>query len=270
LKQDFVAWLHSRGVNWDHYAKCLVSKLDRYSRPIGEPMDVVRMFNELNYDSQKRHLVNGLRNLFNFCQAQGLADKQWLDLLRSNLPKTSVDVDLKVPSEGEIVEALKRIRDANANPRYFALYNLLLDSGLRVTEAIMLFNGLVSQPGYAVAPLGYFRGTKLAYYAFVSDYTLELIAKCQKPTSYKKIVGTASKRFHVVSYKYLRKFAFDTMTSEQFNIPESVADFIEGRTPGSVGARHYMLLKRKAVQFYPRYAEYVVQLRSKTSTRANA
>lgn len=70
-----------------------------------------------------------------------------------------------------------------------------------------------------------------------------------------------SKRFKVVSYKYLRKFAFDTMTSEQLNIPESVADFIEGRTPKSVGARHYMLLKRKAVQFYPRYAEHVARLR---------
>jgi len=228
------------------------------------------MFNELHYDSQKRHLVNALRNLFNFCQAQGLADKQWLDLLRSNLPKTSIGVDLRVPSENEIVEALKRIRDANANPRYFALYNLLLDSGLRVTEAIMLFNSLIShsiqlerQSGYAIAPLGYFRGTKLAYYGFITDYTLELIAHCTKPTSYKKIVGTASKRFKVVSYKYLRKFVFDTMTSEQLNIPESVADFIEGRTAKSVGARHYMLLKRKAVQFYPRYAEFVVELRKK-------
>jgi len=51
------------------------------------------------------------------------------------------------------------------------------------------------------------------------------------------------------------------MTSEQLNFPESVADFIEGRTPKSVGARHYMLLKRKAVQFYPRYAEHVARLR---------
>ena len=53
------------------------------------------------------------------------------------------------------------------------------------------------------------------------------------------------------------------MTSEQLNIPESVADFIEGRTPKSVGARHYMLLKRKAMQFYPRYRDYLTLLRSK-------
>ena len=71
-----------------------------------------------------------------------------------------------------------------------------------------------------------------------------------------------SKRFKIVSYKYLRKFAFDTMTSKQLNIPESVADFIEGRTPKSVGTRHYVLLKRKAIQFYLRYSEYMTHLRA--------
>jgi intergrase/recombinase len=47
------------------------------------------------------------------------------------------------------------------------------------------------------------------------------------------------------------------------DIHESVADFIQGRTPKSVGARHYMKLKRKAIKFYPRYAEYVTKLRQK-------
>jgi len=66
-----------------------------------------------------------------------------------------------------------------------------------------------------------------------------------------------------VSPKYLRKFANDIMTSEELNIPESVADFIQGRVPKTVGARHYMQLKRKAIQFYPRYASYLNQLRQK-------
>ena len=51
--------------------------------------------------------------------------------------------------------------------------------------------------------------------------------------------------------------------SVQLNIPESVADFIQGRVPKSVGARHYMQLKRKAIRFYPRYAEYIAELRRK-------
>jgi len=234
-------------------------------------MDVVNMFSGLENRSQKRHLVNGLRNLFNFYQTQGLVDKQWLDLLRSNLPKTSVGVDMQVPSEAEIVESLKRMAEMDRGKRLFGVYNLLLDSGLRVAEAVKLYNALKfaevnleRQNGFYIAPLGYFRNTKLAYYGFITEFTLKIIEKAEnKPLTYKGTTGKAKKQFDAINGKYLRKFVFDIMTSESLNIPESVADFIEGRTPKTVGARHYMQLKRKAVQFYPRYAEYITELRQK-------
>lgn len=241
--------------------------MDKYGRPIKEPMDLVAQFDGLNM-SQKRHLVNGFRNLFKFYQTQGYADKHYLDLLRSNLPKTSVGVDLYIPSEQEIVESVRRLAERDKGRRYFGLYNLLLDSGLRVIEAVRLFNSLISggpklerHGDFYITPLGYFRNTKLAYYGFFSDHTLDVIREAGKPLRYKKVMGTATKRFGIVSYKYLRKFAFDTMTSERLNIPESVADFIQGRTPKTVGARHYMRLRRKAIQFYPRYGKCVKSLR---------
>jgi len=245
----------------------MISHLEKYSRPIQKPMDLVECFTDLGM-SRKRHLVNGFRNLFKYYETQGLADKQWLDLLRSNLPKTTVGIDPKIPTETEIKDSLSRLAEKDRGRRYVALYNLLLDSGLRLTEAITLFNSLLTgevelerHEGFSIAPLGYFMGTKLAYYGFITDYTLEIIKESKKPLSYKKVGGTATRRFGIISYKYLRKFVFDTMTNEQLNIPESVADFIEGRTPKTVGARHYMQLKRKAIQFYPRYAEYVKSVR---------
>jgi intergrase/recombinase len=64
---------------------------------------------------------------------------------------------------------------------------------------------------------------------------------------------------NVIAYKYLRKFAFDKMV--ELGVPESIADFIEGRTPKTIGAEHYMILLRQAKQYYPRYAEYITQLR---------
>jgi len=70
----------------------------------------------------------------------------------------------------------------------------------------------------------------------------------------------------VVCCKYLRKFAFDKMI--ELGVPESVADFIEGRTPKTIGAKHYMILLRQAKQYYPRYAEYVTHLRRKAGLTA--
>jgi len=49
----------------------------------------------------------------------------------------------------------------------------------------------------------------------------------------------------------------------QLDTPESVVDFIEGRIPTRIGAKHYMALARQADQKYGRYAEYVTELRRK-------
>ena len=62
-------------------------------------------------------------------------------------------------------------------------------------------------------------------------------------------------KYSFVRPKYLRKFAFDKMI--ELEIPESVADFIQGRVPTRIGAKHYMALVRQASKFYPRYAEYI-------------
>jgi intergrase/recombinase len=84
---------------------------------------------------------------------------------------------------------------------------------------------------------------------------MELLRSTER-IMYESAKGNVRKRLgkQIVCYKYLRKFAFDTMTNEELNIPESVADFIQGRTPKSIGARHFMKFKRKAIKFYPRYA----------------
>jgi len=266
VKEDFIVWLKSKNLSWEHHVKKFLGYLDRFAKPISKPMDLIGLFTGLK-DSQKRHLTNGLRSLFNFYETQGLAAKDWLDLLRSNLPKVASGVDLKIPGEKEMADSLRGVKTLK-DPRNFILYNLLLDSGLRLIEGVQLFNSFAEgtvkteeHKGFCVVPLGYFRGTKMAYYGFISTYTLELLRLVKKPLRYKKIKSLG--KLGLISWKYLRKFANDNMTSEKLNIPESVADFIQGRTAKSIGARHYMKLKRKAIQFYPRYAEYITKLRQK-------
>jgi intergrase/recombinase len=72
----------------------------------------------------------------------------------------------------------------------------------------------------------------------------------------------ASRYYRKMGYilpKYLRKFAFDKMV--ELEVPESVADFIEGRVPKRIGAKHYMVLRRQADKFYGKYDEYLKTLR---------
>ena len=51
------------------------------------------------------------------------------------------------------------------------------------------------------------------------------------------------------------------MISEELGVPESVADFIEGRVPKKVGARHYTKLLRQADGHYGRYSVYLAKFR---------
>jgi intergrase/recombinase len=83
----------------------------------------------------KRHLVLALRTLFNFYEAVGV-DKDCLDVLRKALPKVQCGIDLKIPDEAKIIESLRKLFKAPV--KYQARYNLLLDSGLRLIEAVEL------------------------------------------------------------------------------------------------------------------------------------
>ena len=69
LRTDFLRFLESKRLSRE-YIRCMLSYLDRYVRVISEPMDVVRVFSGLTA-GQQHQLNRGLRNLFNFLEAQG-------------------------------------------------------------------------------------------------------------------------------------------------------------------------------------------------------
>jgi len=265
LRKDFVVWLESRGLN-ESYRKHMIRDLDRFVGVIKEPMDIARIFSPLTH-GQKHNLNRALRALLNFLESQGF-NTEILTALKRNIPKDSVGIDLKIPSEDKIIRSLRTMKQASTI--YNDLYNLVLDSGLRLTEAVMFSNDVSRSEveevnGFCVAPLGYFRTSKIAYYAFFTEETMQQLKARGVQRVSDVNARSYMKRFRkagdVATWKYLRKFVFDKMI--ELEIPESVADFIQGRTPKSIGAKHYMVLMRQAKKFYPRYAEYITQLREK-------
>ena len=260
-------------------AKSMVSYMDRFVRePIKAPLDVMKAFTGLSA-GQSHNLNRAMRAWFKCLEINNpdARFKEFLNGLRAAIPRDEVGFDLKIPTPEELVYSLKEM--SGGLLRYRACYELVLDSGLRLVEACKLINSLIegeTRPekidGFYVAPLGYFRRSKLAYFAYFTEQTFALVKqlKSNEKVTPELASNYVRKRPKVVAFKYLRKFANDMMTSERLNIPESVADFIQGRVPKTVGARHYMRLRRKADQFYPRYAEYVAELRRKAGLLAAA
>lgn len=256
-RKEFIDYLRVNGY-YQTTIEDAIRYLDKYSVILREPQDVIGLFS--NVKRAKRHVILAVRLLLNFYEVLGY-DKGYLDGLRNAIPKVRCGVDLKIPCETEMVDSLGKVE--NSPQKYNALYNLLVDSGLRLVEAVNLINGFeVAEKieGFYRCVIGEFRGNKQAYYGYFSEKTLKLVKDvCEKLSP-----RTASHYFVKTGYvtaKYVRKFAFDKMI--ELEIPESIADFIQGRVPHRVGAKHYMALARQASKFYPRYGDYIQELRQK-------
>ena len=99
-------------------------------------MDIVRIFSKLT-QGQAHNLNRGFRNFLNFQELKGVSP-DYLNSLRKAIPRDTRGYDLNVPDETQIIASLRAL---NRIPiKYKALWNLLLDSGLRLVEACRLIN----------------------------------------------------------------------------------------------------------------------------------
>lgn len=128
-------------------------------------MDVVDLFDGLSH-GQQHNLDRAIRAFFRFYEVLGVS-KGYLDGLRRAIPQEVEFVDLTIPTEEQIMSSLRRLLKAPL--KYQAFYSLLLDSGLRCTEAARLINSFADAEevkGFYRYKLGYFRGSKSAYFAY--------------------------------------------------------------------------------------------------------
>ena len=93
-------------------------------------------------------------------------------------------------------------------------------------------------------PLSYNRGQKRLSYVYMPE---EFALSLHKMHSSQKVV-MAIKHQSGLSPKYLRKWFYNFLILN--NVPESVADFIEGRAPESVGSMHYLSRVKQADYWY--------------------
>ena len=114
---------------------------------------------------------------------------------------------------------------------------LCLESGLRLTEAVNLVNQFDQN---RVTRLNGFLRASMAFYAYFTEETLDLIKKTARSELTRVNASQYFRKKGMLLAKYLRKFAFHKMN--ELGVPESVADFIEGRIPKTVGARRHMKL----------------------------
>ena len=96
--------------------------------------------------------------------------------------------------------------------------------------------------------MNYNRGNKRSQYVYMPT---GLAMKLHRLYIHKDTVS-ANLRKYGVAPKYLRKWFYNFLIINNF--PESVADFIEGRAPESVGTMHYLAKVKQADYWYDKIA----------------
>jgi len=66
---------------------------------------------------------------------------------------------------------------------------------------------------------------------------------------------------HIEKLGSMRDFCYNKLL--ELGMPESAADFLNGRGPRTVGGKHYMDKIRQIKVFYPRYLAYLRELKAR-------
>jgi len=177
--------------------------------------------------------------------AFSLLDEESLIRYRKVVKIPRTNTDNFVPEDEQVISALNKIEDR----KYRLAYKLLVYSGIRLREAVYLLNNyhenkIITNGIIAKYPLSLDRGTKKAYYAYMpKEFTDEVERQDLKEPGVRQHIARRQ-----LASKYLRKWQYNFLISN--GVPESVADYIQGRAPSTVGSLHYLAKTQQADLWY--------------------
>ena len=246
-KREYEKWLISRKLD-DGYIKDLVNTLTRFIRE-----DII----ELQDDISEMQSI-ALRSYLTYLVQKSLLTEEGEKHFRKNVPLRQSKADNYIPTNEEVIGAYNQIKEK----RFKTIFKLLAFSGARITELVKMIkeydpSKLIIEEKFAKYQLHYNRGHKKSFYIYIPK---ELVPELHK---YYVHVDTITHQISKsgLSPKYLRKWFYNFLIYN--NVPEGVADFIEGRSPASVGNMHY-LSKSKQADFW--YEQIVEKMLSKMSS----
>jgi len=265
VKRRFMEWLEAQGRTRDYILDC-ARYLDRYVVHVEDPSDVVEAF--ARCERGKPHLVKAFRALAKYYQVVEKYPEDFVEGLLKAVPKARTGEDVREVEEEAVLETFRALEALPANlHKYRLLWTLMLDSGTRLSHAVQLMGGfdparLVRLEGFCRYSLGIEREVKHTWFAYMRTETAEALAgfsgKVTARGAFRLMGRLREKGVKLVNPKLIRKFAYNIMLDLGFQ--ESVADWMCGRRPATVGARHYAWLRRQADRLYPRYARYLDRL----------
>ena len=222
------------------------TEIKTYLKPL-ENRDIssITELREIVASSSSSMILTVTRAYINFLLENEIITEETALYFRKALPSRKTEVDGYVPTDQDVKNAYQKIK----KERDKILFQVLAFSGIRITELVKMLNEfdtsrLISDNEISKYPLNYNRGNKRSQYVYMPS---QLAGKLHRFYIHKDTVSRDLRQYGIAP-KYLRKWFYNFLILN--NVPESVADFIEGRAPESVGSMHYLAKVKQADYWY--------------------
>ncbi len=253
VKREFEKWLKRR-VSKSHAEK-LLYYLDKYFvDSVQSPKELEELIHEVK--SGRRHFCMAIRDLLKFLEEREIMSIEMIERYRKVVKIPQTNIDTYVPSDEEIINAYKRLKDE----RYKLMFKVLAVSGVRLCEVVWLFNNFDKRKfmvngNIAKYPLNLDRKTKKAIFAYIPSEIAKELKRIN--VSLEASQSYITKKSGLPA-KYLRKWNYNFLILN--GVPESVADFIQGRASITVGSMHYLAKVKQADEWYSRVVNKLIKI----------
>ncbi|MDD3976492.1 MAG: integrase [Candidatus ainarchaeum sp.] len=237
------------------YQKKIIAKIplifQKHTYTFQEFLDVINVNNDkINKDETA---IKMIRLILNYCEKKELLTTDQLAQCRKKIKTQKSGVDNHVPTDQEIQQTISQL-----SPNNKLMYLVYLMSGVRKVELDYLiknFSSLKAQQfeGFVKISMNYLRKTKNSYFCYLP---LEVYSKLS--ANYKQLsvsnLEREIKRKKLIPIKYCRKWFYTKCI--ELGIPESIADYYQGRTGNSIGSNHYLSRQLLADKNYSEIVRY--------------
>ncbi|OGR54122.1 MAG: hypothetical protein A2034_06835 [Elusimicrobia bacterium GWA2_38_7] len=236
--KTFQNWLLSQGLS-TNYKREINKKITPFwgKRIYNNPQECLEAIRtNLQDHKPDKYGILAFRLLLRFLELQKIPIEQTAEL-RRHLKNKKSNPDMFVPTNEQVFDTLNKLKFKNQ-----ILFCIYLTSGLRKIEGKYLYENfryLKAQQcnNFVKINLASFRKTKTAYFCYLPTWLYELLETHATQLSVKSLDSEITTH-KLIAPKYCRKWFYTKCI--ELGIPESIADFYEGRTSGTIGANHYL------------------------------
>ncbi|MCK9319903.1 integrase, partial [Methanoculleus sp.] len=112
--------------------------------------------------------------------------------------------------------------------------------------------------GFVKVAMNYLRHNKNSYFCYLPLEIYSQLSATQKPLSINSLEQEI-KRKKLIPIKYCRKWFYTKCI--ELGIPDTIADYYQGRTANSVGSNHYLSRQMLADKNYDKIVTYLKSFR---------